>query len=130
MVSEEITLTDGTGLLSAELFNTGDTVQQTFNSLLAAIQTAALVGIGLGNTAFAFASNTSSSTSRGLGGSVYSPRDAAKKTLTEGHGYNTGADVFRYRDAVAVATDDDDTVRIVVSVGTITGTVHIEWYYN
>jgi hypothetical protein len=130
MVSEEITLTNGAGNLSAELYHTGNTVQQTFKSLLTAIQLAAAVSVGTGNTSFAFSANTSSATSRGLAGTIHSPRDATKKSMGDGRGYNTAGNVLRYRDVVANTAADDDTVRIVTDVGTLTGTVHFEWFYS
>jgi hypothetical protein len=130
MVSEEITLTNGAGNLTAELYHTGNTVRQTFKTLLTAIQLSAAVSVGTGNTSFAFAGNTSSATSRGLAGTIHSPRDATKKSMGDGRGYNTTGNVFRYRDVVANSAVDDDTVRIVTDAGTITGTVHFEWFYS
>ena len=67
--------------------------------------------------------------SRGVAGTVYSPRDAAKKTTSENRSYY-GA-VFRSREMTAVTATDDDTIRFFgAGAATLTGSVEIEWYYN
>ena len=117
---------------TAEIYNTGDTVRQTWEGFAAIITTAVTTGFfsgGGASTAIAYARDASSSTVRGLSGTVYSPRDATKKTSADGKGFNDGGNQYEDRSVIAAAAADDDTIRFVAQSGTLTGSVEIEWYY-
>jgi len=117
--------------MAAQIYNTGDTVIQLFAGLTYTVSGASVVVGSFTNSGdVAFCSDESTSTGRGMSGTVFSPRDAAKKTLYEGRGYNDAGNVIRHLEGFAVDADDDDTIRFLTTVGTFTGSVEIEWYYN
>ena len=127
--SGAITTTIGTTNMSVELYSASDTVQELFSGWAGGFDTAASGSVLTASGLMNLASNEGSTTSRGMFGSIESPRDATKKTLS--HGRSFVATVFRDRELIADTAADDDTIRFVAYGGaTITGTVHIEWYYN
>lgn len=63
-------------------------------------------------------------------GTVWSPRDATKKSMALGEGISEGTDEIRIRRGVAIAAKDDDEIFISISSGNFAGTIHIEWFYN
>ncbi len=129
-VSEQITLTNDAGIIRVKLFHTGDTVNQLLNLSIEIVTTAANLSFSTSNNAIIAVATGSSSTVRAVAGNVYSPRDNTRKTLTDCFGYNFAHNDVRHRNGVAAAAEDDDTIRFETDAGTITGSIHIEWFYN
>jgi len=129
-ISSPVVVSTAAASIYCQLYRASDTIAVTVTgkeilnttapalqiNVLTAAQTSAVSGSGSGTT-------------RHVSGRIFSPRNAAKKTLFFGDGNSTTE--WRHREAIADAATDDDTLRFIPSTGTFSsGSVEIEWYYG
>lgn len=108
----------------------GADVTQLFDGTQENIATALTVTRLTGETALAVSGSDGGTANRSVYGTVWAPRDASKFTITEGCGVAHGEPRTYKRVFVAQLAEDDHTMTFTVAVGTMTGTIDFEWFYD
>ncbi len=133
ITSEAITMSTSAANFNLQIYNTGDTVQTTVGFSqwqLAGVTSLAVSNTASGGTAFA-AMGALSNTDRLVRAEVLQPRNSGVETTFNSQvlGESAGTDQVTCRFGVADSATDDDTIRVLVSTGTLSGTVYFDWFY-
>ena len=128
-VSTVLTPTTTTASITVEAYGAADTVRDVFSGLKTSVVAAATLAVLAAATYFV---NTTAAddNEKWISGSLFDPRDATIRSVARGKAVvNSTAVEVHYAEVVQDVAGDIDTLRFVVSAGTVTGNVFIRWSY-
>lgn len=127
--SSPITVSDTSGSPYCNMEH-GAAVIQKFSGTEELLSSTLSLNVQTDTGAIALTGASGGTTVRTLAGIVWAPRDGTKKTIAHGYGLAHGTPEGRKRLFLADTAEDDDELFFRISVGTFTGTIEIEWFYD
>lgn len=129
-VSTVLTPTTTTASITVEAWGAADTVRDVFSGLKTSFIAAATLAVLSAATYFVNTTGADDN-QKWISGSLFDPRDATIRSVTRGKAVvNSTAVEVHMAELVQDVAGDIDTLRFVVSAGTVTGNVFIRWNYS